>query len=302
MIDTHVHLGQLLFDNPGLTPSKLLRWMDRQGIEKAVVMAVEVPEELDFFVTTKELLRMTRPHRDRLKPLCAVDPRHRYPGRFEPHPIIASYMDQGCVGYGENLCGLPVDDPMQQRVYEACDRLKIAIVMHFDSWINRDKPGLTGFERMLKSYRNVKFIGHSPHFWREISANVDAGVGYPGGTVAPGGRVDALFGKYRNLFADLSAGSGYGAITRDPEFGLQVSAAMETPVDVRDRLSAGWGRKRRLSTTSEMRRSRKMRSNELHGPMPRKYSGFNRSAIHCARYAFAGLIQFRCGPPVGCRV
>ncbi len=221
MIDTHVHLGQLLFDNPGLTPSKLLRWMDRHGIERAVVMAVEVPEELDFFVTTKELLRMTRPHRDRLKPLCAVDPRHRYPGRFEPHPIIASYMDQGCVGYGENLCGLPVDDPMQQRVYEACDRLNIAIVMHFDSWINRDKPGLTGFERMLKMYRNVKFIGHSPHFWREISGNVDAGSGYPGGKVAPGGRVEALFRMYPNLFADLSAGSGYGAITRDPEFGLK---------------------------------------------------------------------------------
>ena len=68
MIDTHVHLGQLLFDDPGLTPSKLLRWMDRHMIEKAVVMAVEVPEELDFFFTTKELLKMTRRHRDRPVP------------------------------------------------------------------------------------------------------------------------------------------------------------------------------------------------------------------------------------------
>ena len=109
---------------------------------------------------------------------------------------------------------------MQERVYEACDRLNIAIVMHFDSWINRDKPGLTGFERMLKTYRNVKFIGHSPHFWREISGDVDSAVGYPNGRVAPGGRVEALFREYRNLYADLSAGSGYGAITRDPEFGL----------------------------------------------------------------------------------
>jgi len=81
MIDTHTHLGQLVWDNPGLKPYQLLRWMDRNGIEEAVVMAVEVPEELDFFVPTKELLRMTKRHRDRLHPLCAVDPRHRYPGR-----------------------------------------------------------------------------------------------------------------------------------------------------------------------------------------------------------------------------
>ena len=77
MIDTHVHLGRLRFDDPGMTAATMLRWMDRNQIDKAVVMAVEVPEELDYLVTTRELLRMTRRHRDRLLPLCAVDPRHR---------------------------------------------------------------------------------------------------------------------------------------------------------------------------------------------------------------------------------
>ncbi len=219
MIDTHTHLGRLLYDDPGLKPSQLLRWMDRQGIEKAMVMAAESPEELDFFVTSRDVLRMTKRHRDRLFPLCAVDPRHRYPGKFDPFPIIAYYMDQGCVGYGENLCGLTVDDPMQQRVYEACDRLKLAIVMHFDSWINRDKPGLPGFERMLATYRNVNFIGHSPNFWKEISARPSPNIPYPKGSIRPGGRIDELLGKYTNLYADLSASSGYNAITRDPEFG-----------------------------------------------------------------------------------
>ncbi len=217
MIDTHVHLGQLVYNNPGLKPYQLLRWMDRHGVEKAVVMAVEVPEELDFLVTTEDLLRMTRPHRDRLFPLCAVNPRHRYPGRFDPYPIITEYMDRGCAGYGENLCGLRVDDPMQQRVYEACDRLKLGVVMHFDSWINRDRPGLKGFEKMLATYKNTRFIGHSPHFWREISGRVAKAD--PRGKVLSGGRVDQLLKRYPNLYADLSAGSGYNAITRDPEFG-----------------------------------------------------------------------------------
>ena len=92
--------------------------------------------------------------------------------------------------------------------------------MHFDSWINRDKPGLRGFEKMLATYKNANFIGHSPHFWREISGKVDPKVGYSRGPVAPGGRIDKLMSKYSNLYADLSAGSGFGAITRDPEFGL----------------------------------------------------------------------------------
>lgn len=219
MIDTHVHLGQLRHSEPGMTPSSMLRWMDRHGIEKAVVMAVEVPEELDYFVTSRDLLRMTKRHRDRLLPLCATDPRHRYPGRFDPFPILKAHLEEGCVGFGENLCGLPVDDPMQQRVYEACDRLKLPIVMHIDSWINRDKPGLPGFERMIAMYRNVKWVGHAQYFWREISASYPRGVSYPKGSVKPGGRIDALFRKYPNLYADLSAGSGFNAITRDPEFG-----------------------------------------------------------------------------------
>jgi len=36
--------------------------------------------------------------------------------------------------------------------------------------------------------------------------------------VQPGGAVDRLLAEYDNLYADLSAGSGYNAMTRDPEF------------------------------------------------------------------------------------
>ena len=220
MIDTHIHLGQLVRGDPGLTPSQVLRWMDRWGIEKALIVAVETPEELDYYATTREIIRKTRRHRDRLIPMCATDPRHRYPGRFDPYPILAEYVDQGCVGYGEDLTGLPVDDPMKQRVYEACGRLGLPVVVHMDDWINRDAPGLKGLERMLRTFKNVNFLGHAQYFWREISGKVDPNERYPLGPVAPGGRVEALFRSYSNLYADISAASGYNAITRDPEFGL----------------------------------------------------------------------------------
>ena len=38
--------------------------------------------------------------------------------------------------------------------------------------------------------------------------------------MAPGGRLDVFSRGYSNLYADLSAGSGFNAMTRDPEFGL----------------------------------------------------------------------------------
>ena len=43
---------------------------------------------------------------------------------------------------------------------------------------------------------------------------------YPTGPVTPG-RLVELMRRYPNLHGDLSAGSGFGAISRDPEFGYQ---------------------------------------------------------------------------------
>src|SRR5205085_7074740 len=43
--------------------------------------------------------------------------------------------------------------------------------------------------------------------------------GYPKGEVTPGGAIDTLMDKYPNLYGELSAGSGAGAIARDPKFG-----------------------------------------------------------------------------------
>ena len=40
----------------------------------------------------------------------------------------------------------------------------------------------------------------------------------PPAAVAPGGAIDALMEKYPNIYGDLSAGSGAGALSRDLDF------------------------------------------------------------------------------------
>jgi predicted TIM-barrel fold metal-dependent hydrolase len=90
-----------------------------------------------------------------------------------------------------------------------------------------DQLHLPGLEHCLARFADLTFIGHSQPFWAEISGDVtDAQrAGYPTGPVAPGGAVVRLLRDYPNLYADISASSGYNALTRDGRFGPQFAAA-----------------------------------------------------------------------------
>jgi uncharacterized protein len=219
-IDIHVHIGKVLLSRPGISVRYLLNWMDEMEIEKVCVMAVENPEEIDYYVTTDRVIRSCRLHQDRLIPFCNVDPRRGEPGKFDPYSIIARYKDRGAKGFGEMLAGLWIDDPRQMKIYEACEKLKLPVLIHIDNFRNLDEIGLPRLERVLQSFPGVNFITHALHWWSEISADVkeeDRGC-YPTGQIIKGGRVEELLQTYDNLFADLSADSGTNALTRDPSF------------------------------------------------------------------------------------
>ena len=219
-IDIHVHIGKVLFSKPGISVRYLLNWMDEMDIEKACVMAVENPEEIDYYVTSERVIRSCHLHPDRLIPFCNVDPRRGNPGEFDPYPIIARYVDRGACGFGEMLSGLMIDDRRNMKLFEACGQLDIPVLIHIDNYRNRDEIGLPRLERVLQTFPNVTFITHALHWWSKISADVtnkDRGT-YPKRPIVKGGRVEELLQKYENLFADLSADSGTNALTRDPSF------------------------------------------------------------------------------------
>ncbi len=219
-IDIHVHVGKLLYAKPGLRVRDILRWMDSQEIEVAWIQAIENPEEVDYYVTTERVLRSCRAHPDRLIPFCNVDPRRGDPQSFDPFPIISRYVERGARGFGEMLAGLAIDDPRQMKLYAACEKLGIPVLIHVDAYRNWDALGLPGLEKILQTFPNLTIIAHALHWWSEISGDVrDADrSNYPTRPVAPGGRVEILLRTYPNLFADLSAQSGFNALTRDPDF------------------------------------------------------------------------------------
>lgn len=221
-VDVHTHLGQTWNSTQPLSAAELLRWMDNNQIAQAVVLPLVSPESSSYLLTTDFVLEETRPHRDRLIPFCSIDPRTSYRGGLNGLvDMLKRYVDRGAKGFGEHKPGVPIDDARNMTIYAACGQLKLPVLFHLDLERNMDAPGLPGLEKAIKQFPETIFIGHGPGWWASISGNVaekDLG-GYPEGTVAPGGVIDRLMDAYPNIYGDLSAGSGAGAISRDLEFG-----------------------------------------------------------------------------------
>lgn len=220
-IDVHTHLGQVWGARRPLSVDELLRWMDGNGVMQAVVMPLISPESYDYVISTDFVLAETRPHRDRLIPFCALDPRTvELQGVEKKIAMLQKYVDAGARGFGEHKCGLSIDDPRSMEIYHACGELKLPVLVHIDNVRNMDRPGLPGLARVLEKCPDTTFLGHGPGWWANISANVtqEEMDGYPKGAVVPGGGIDLLMEQFPNIYADLSAGSGANALARDMTF------------------------------------------------------------------------------------
>jgi uncharacterized protein len=221
-VDMHTHLGQTWNTTQPLSAEELLRWMDAHRVAQAIVLPLMSPESSSYLITADYVLAETKPFRDRLIPFCSVDPRTSYTGGLKGLvAMLKKYVDAGARGFGEHKPGLAFDDPRSMTIYAACAELKLPLLFHIDNQRNLDKPGLPALENALKTHPGCNFIGHGPGWWASISGDVTQANlhAYPKTKVAPGGAIDTLMDKYPNLYGDLSAGSGAGAISRDLDFG-----------------------------------------------------------------------------------
>jgi hypothetical protein len=218
MIDFHVHLGNMYREEyPQRSPlsvHQLIDRMNREGIEISVLLPLESPEGSWGYFLAEEAVAARDMYPERLIAFTCVDPRY---------PRAAEHIDyfverHGCKGFGEHVNGLAFDDERNKVIYAKCDEHGLPLVFEINPDLCFDEVGLPRLEACLREFRNVKFVGHGPSFWAAISGDDDGRGGYPKRPVAPGGAVDRLLGGYENLYADLSAGSGYNAMTRDREF------------------------------------------------------------------------------------
>ena len=229
-IDIHVHaIPEPFLRAPNghtyPTPQELRVMYDRCGIEKGV----ELPDGIYSFgaqdiCSPREARNLVRDYPETLGWwFTGVPPTMGY---NTPSTDLSVYLKQykalGARGVGEISENRYFDDPYMLNLFRHCEACDMPVIFHIGNLGGDygivDEAGLPRFEKVLAMFPRLRFLGHSQKFWAEIYAdeNVDRD-GYPKGKVRAG-RLVELFRKYPNLCGDLSAGSGYNALSRDPEF------------------------------------------------------------------------------------
>jgi predicted TIM-barrel fold metal-dependent hydrolase len=129
---------------------------------------------------------------------------------------VEKYLKLGAVVIGEQKFGVECDAPEMRRLYSLAGAYRVPILMHWQ--FKSYNHGFERFHRMLEKYPHVAFIGHAQTWWANIDrGHQDQTVLYPKTPVTPGGLTDRYLSDYPNMYADLSAGSGRNALSRDEE-------------------------------------------------------------------------------------
>ena len=231
-IDIHTH--SILLNDPRqraisrwTSPEELLSMWDDLGIDRGVVLPLVHHEIGAILQTTENVLDIAANYGDRIIPFCNLDPRYCYnnPG-VDFTPVLEHYKELGCKGVGEMTSNLPWDDDRVLNLLGHIEKAGLPMVFHVASRDRGmyglvDELGLPKLEKVLDMFPGLPFIGHSMAFWSAIDGGVseEDWMGYPTGPVREGGRLIELLRRYDNLWCDISAGSGFNAISRDLEFG-----------------------------------------------------------------------------------
>jgi len=240
IIDFHTHVGDLRSASDTarvpVTWENLIQRLDDEGIDKAVLLPLFASSEnyiSPSFLTQGGLDVRTQVleaegYRDRIIPFGNLDP--RWLGNSDQAdfgPLLDWLQEHGCVGIGEVTSNIPIDDPRTINMFQQVGKRGMPVTIHNVGYLPgtyglQDYPGASGLARLLQQAPQTNVLGHGQGFWAEIGAGItmEDKMRYPKGPIAQEGALPQLLRQYPNLYGDLSAGSGYNAITRDPEYGV----------------------------------------------------------------------------------
>ncbi len=230
-IDIHVHtMAYKGIERFGggtyASPEEIIEMYKQIGVSKGVILPDVSPDCAFQIQSNEEVYHIIKKYPNDFYWFCNIDPRN---GTNTPKCnfsyFLEYYKELGARGVGEITANMYFDDPYVENLFYHCQKCSMPVIFHIGPMVGGcyglvDEIGLPRLEKELDKFPSLKFIGHSQAFWAEISADIteDNRNNYPAGEVIPG-RIVELMRKYPNLYGDMSAGSGYNAITRDPEFG-----------------------------------------------------------------------------------
>ncbi len=235
-IDIHVHaIPESFVKRPDgsdfATPQQLREMYDAANIEKGLLLPTAVhPDSVQDTISLREARAMVHDYPETLGWwFCNLSP-NMYQNSVDTDLsyFINQLKEKGAKGIGELTLNRYFDDPYIENLFYHAEKCQMPVTIHIGDpgggdYGLIDEMGLPRLEKTLQKFPNLIILGHSQKFWAEISGDLtkEERAGYPTGKVVPGGRIVELMRKYPNLCGDLSAGSGYNAVSRDPEFGYQ---------------------------------------------------------------------------------
>lgn len=239
IIDMHAHIGDLRspsnLESTPVTVENLITRLDEEGIDKAVVLpwpaCPEAVKLVGLFSPQAHIVSQVRAacsRPDRLIPFGNADPRW---GGNSSHTdfswMLEKFVEMGCVGMGEVSANIYFDDPRVVNLFHQCGRWNLPVTIESTGpgegkYEFIDEVGSPHLERLLQKVPGTVIVGHGPGFWAEIASGLTnkEKAGYPTGPIVKEGSLSRLFRTYHNLYADLSARSGFNAITRDKAYGI----------------------------------------------------------------------------------
>lgn len=220
IIDIHTHLGGVRSWYKGLkgiifsSLTDLLSYMSDVGVDRAVVLPTPSVDRMlgEYLYSYDMICRIHYFYRE-VMVFCYVDPWNPRMDR-----LLEEYVSRGAVGFGEYKVRFPIDHPYSLELYRVCGDLGIPILLHIDDQHNY---GLESkFQYIASRYSKTKFIMHGPGWWKHISSEPGYDE-YPRGRVSPGGLIEKILDSFDNVYADISATSGYNALDRDRSYARQ---------------------------------------------------------------------------------
>ena len=229
-IDVHLHAtmwtSEVLPPRASLpTPDEIRENFKNNGIECGFLQPLLSPEASAHIQSNEEAHYIANSNPDILYWFCNVDPRMvSNSPKSDLSILLSHYKSLGAIGLGEITANIYTDDPFMDNLFYHAAECGLPATIHIAPRLGGaygivDELGLPRLENILKKHPNLKILGHSQCFWNEIGDDVteENRRNYVTGKVNPG-RVVELMRRYENLYCDLTAGSGFTAISRDPEF------------------------------------------------------------------------------------
>ena len=205
ILDIHQHI---LYS--GRTPDQTLAHQMHYGI-KTTVLLPGAGWLVAVAGTNRDATAFQAQHPDRFVTFASSDP-----AESRTLDVLRGHIKRGAIGIGEMKFHVAVDSPEMHRVYKLAEEMDVPVLIHFEHEMYN--TGIERFDKVLKAYPKVRFIGHAQTWWGNISADLNPLELYPKGPLKKGGLTDRLLSDYPNIYGDLSAGSGLNAITRDSDF------------------------------------------------------------------------------------